>query len=206
MSYAGVLDGISDVKPGRNIRVKPFGVGNVSTLNGKSDTSADGGIDAKIGIGTNLVFDATWRTDFSQVEVDTQQVNLTRYSLFFPEKREFFLENQGNFQIGGFTNTSNNFIPFFSRTIGLSDTGTPIPIVGGLRLTGRAGRTTIGVLNMQTEQETRVGLPSLPAANFTVARVSQDFLRNSSAGVLRARQGTRRRVEPHRRRRGAAST
>ena len=94
-------------------------------------------MDVKIGIGSNLVLDATWRTDFSQVEVDTQQVNLTRYSLFFPEKREFFLENQGNFQIGGFTNTSNNFIPFFSRTIGLSDTGTPIPIVGGVRLTGR---------------------------------------------------------------------
>ena len=149
------------------------------------------------------MLDGTWRTDFSQVEVDTQQVNLTRYSLFFPEKREFFLENQGNFQIGGFTNTSNSFIPFFSRTIGLSDTGAPIPIVGGLRLTGRTGRTTIGVLNMQTEEETRLGLPPLPAANFTVARVSQDFLANSSAGVLRARQGARRRLQPHRRRRGA---
>jgi hypothetical protein len=183
MSYAGVLDGISDVKPGRNIRVKPFGVGNLSSLGGKTNSSADGGIDAKIGLGTNLVLDLTWRTDFSQVEVDTQQVNLTRYSLFFPEKREFFLENQGNFQIGGFTNTSNNFIPFFSRTIGLSDNGTPIPIVGGVRLTGRTGRTTIGVLNMQTEQEERLGLPSLPAANFTVARVSRDFLSNSSAGV-----------------------
>jgi hypothetical protein len=183
MSYAGVLDGIRGVKPGRNIRVKPFGVGSLSTVNDKTGSSADGGLDAKIGIGTNLVFDATWRTDFSQVEVDTQQVNLTRFSLFFPEKREFFLENQGNFQIGGFTNTSNNFIPFFSRTIGLSDTGTLIPIVGGLRLTGRTGRTTIGVLNMQTEQETRIGLPTLPAANFTMVRVSRDFFANSSAGV-----------------------
>jgi Domain of unknown function (DUF5916)/Carbohydrate family 9 binding domain-like len=183
MSYAGVIDGISNVKPGRNIRIKPFGLGTLTRLNGTTGTSADGGIDAKIGIGTNLVFDATWRTDFSQVEVDTQQVNLTRYSLFFPEKREFFLENQGSFQIGGFTNTSNSFIPFFSRTIGLSDTGSPIPIVGGVRLTGRAGRNTIGILNMQTEEETRAGRPSLPAANFTAVRVSRDFLRNSSAGV-----------------------
>jgi len=184
MSYAGVLEGIRDVKPGRNIRVKPFMVGNLSSLDGHTGTSYDGGIDAKIGLGTNLVFDASWRTDFSQVEVDTQQVNLTRFSLFFPERREFFLENQGNFQIGGFTNTSNNFIPFFSRTIGLSDTGTPIPVVGGVRLTGRVGHTTIGVLNMQTEAQTRFGLPALPAANFTVARVSRDVLANSSVGVF----------------------
>jgi hypothetical protein len=99
------------VKPGRNIRVIRFGVGNLSSVNGKTGSSVDGGPDAKIGIGTNLVFDATWRTDFFEVEVDTQPVNLTRFSLFFPEKREFFLENQGNFLVAGFTNTSNNFIP-----------------------------------------------------------------------------------------------
>jgi len=184
MSYAGVLDGIRDVKPGRNIRLKPFLIGDLTQRNNSSDESFDGGLDVKIGLGTNLVLDGTWRTDFSQVEADTQQVNLTRFSLFFPERREFFLENQGNFQIGGFTNTSNSLIPFFSRTIGLSDAGTPIPIVGGLRLTGRVGRTTVGVLNMQTEEETRVGRTSLPAANFTVARVSRDFLANSSAGVF----------------------
>ena len=203
MSYAGVLDGISDVKPGRNIRVKPFVIGNLSRRNNGNDASADGGLDVKIGLGTNLVLDATWRTDFSQVEVDTQQVNLTRFSLFFPESREFFLENQGNFQIGGFTNTSNNLIPFFSRTIGLSDTGTPIPIVGGVRLTGRVGRTTVGVLNMQTEEETRVGRPALPAANFTGRPREPRLLLELVGGRLRARQGARRRLEPRRRRRGA---
>ena len=75
-----------------------------------------GGIDAKVGIGTNLVFDATWRTDFSQVETDAQQINLTRFSLFFPEKREFFLENQGAFQIGPPASSASNLVPFFSRT------------------------------------------------------------------------------------------
>jgi hypothetical protein len=184
MSYAGVLDGIRDVKPGRNIRVKPFLVGSLAALNDRHDRSFDGGLDVKAGLGSNLVLDATWRTDFSQAEVDTQQVNLTRFSLFFPERREFFLENQGYFQIGGFTNTSNNFIPFFSRTIGLSDRGTPIPIVGGGRLSGKVGRTTIGILNMQTEVEKRPGRETLPAANFTVARVSREFLANSSAGFF----------------------
>lgn len=184
MSYAGVLDGIRDVTPGRNIRVKPFVIGDLTRRNGTQKASFDGGLDVKVGLGSNLVLDATLRTDFSQVEADTQQVNLTRFSLFFPERREFFLENQGNFQIGGFTNTSNSLIPFFSRTIGLSDSGTPIPIVGGLRLTGRVGRTTVGVLNMQTEQDVRAGRPTLPAANFTVARVSRDFFSNSSAGLF----------------------
>jgi hypothetical protein len=184
MSYAGVLEGIRDVKPGRNIRVKPFLVGEWAGVAGARAGSFDGGVDVKVGLGSNLVFDATWRTDFSQAEVDTQQVNFTRFSLFFPERREFFLENQGHFQIGGFTNTSNNFIPFFSRTIGLGDTGTPIPILGGVRLSGKAGRTAIGLLNMQTEEEPRPGKRALPAANFTVARVSRDFLTNSSAGLF----------------------
>jgi hypothetical protein len=141
MSYAGVLEGLRDIQPGRNIRVKPFVLGKASRTGPGSRTSWDGGVDVKVGLASNLVLDGTWRTDFSQVEVDAQQVNLTRFTQFFPEKREFFLENQGAFQIGGATNAStafvsatNDLVPFFSRTIGLSDTGTPIPIVGGLRL------------------------------------------------------------------------
>lgn len=183
-SYAGLIQGISGVRPGRNIRFKPFATGGVIEGNRGRDTTWDGGFDTKIGIGTNLVLDGTFRTDFSQVEADTQQVNLTRFNLFFPERREFFLENQGAFQIGGFAQNNNNLVPFFSRTIGLSDTGTPIPIVGGARLTGRIGRSTVGVLNMQTERQERPDMEPLPAANFTVARYSRDFLSNSSAGVF----------------------
>ena len=186
-SYEGVLEGIKGVNPGRNIRIKPFVTGQTRKVGTTRTNDGDGGLDVKIGLGTNLVLDGTWRTDFSQVEADTQQVNLTRFSLFFPEKREFFLENQGAFQIGpaqGFGNQSTNFVPFFSRTIGLSETGTPIPIVGGLRVSGRVGRSTIGMLNMQTEREERPGLVALPASNVTVMRVNRNLRSQSSAGAF----------------------
>ena len=181
-SYAGVLDGIRGVNPGRNIRFKPFATGQSTTIGGRTTGDGDGGFDTKIGIGTNLVLDGTYRTDFSNVEVDAQQVNLTRFNLFFPEKREFFLENQGVFQLGPPAGTASNLVPFFSRTIGLSDTGVPIPIVGGGRLTGKVGRNVVGVLNMQTEKEERAGLPSLPASNFTVLRYGREVLNNSLIG------------------------
>lgn len=183
-SYAGVLEGIQGVKPGRNIRVKPFATGQVRNTPGRTRADADGGLDVKVGLGTNLVLDGTFRTDFSQVEADTQQINLTRFSLFFPERREFFLENQGSFQIGPPATGSSNLVPFFSRTIGLSDNGNPIPIVGGARLTGKEGRNTIALLNMQTEEETRPDGSRLPAANFTVLRYGREFLSNSLAGVF----------------------
>ncbi|MEZ5291801.1 MAG: DUF5916 domain-containing protein [Vicinamibacterales bacterium] len=182
-SYAGLLEGIQGVKPGRNIRVKPFVTAEARHADGRTGSSADGGLDVKIGLGTNLVLDGTVRTDFSQVETDAQQINLTRFNLFFPEKREFFLENQGAFQIGPPASGSSNLVPFFSRTIGLSDAGTPIPIVGGARLTGKEGRNTIALLNMQTEAEHRAGGATLPAANFTVLRYGREFLANSLAGV-----------------------
>jgi len=191
MSYAGVLEGLEDIEPGLNVRIKPFVTTRATDAAGARSTHADGGLDVKVGLASNLVLDGTWRTDFSQVEADAQQVNLTRFNLFFPEKREFFLENQGAFQIGGATNASsvfnaatNDLVPFFSRTIGLSDTGTPIPIVGGLRLSGRVGRGTIGVLAMRTEEETRSRQAALPAATFTVARYAHDFLANSTVGVF----------------------
>ena len=183
-SYEGLLDGISGVHPGRNIRVKPFATGQAASTGGTTTHKFDGGFDTKIGIGTNFVVDGTYRTDFSNVEADAQQVNLTRFNLFFPEKREFFLENQGAFQIGPPAASNSNLVPFFSRTIGLSDTGDPIPIVGGGRLTGKVGRNDIGVLNMQTEKEERPGLPSLPAANFTVLRYGREVLNNSLVGAF----------------------
>ena len=199
MSYEGVLDGIRGVHPGRNMRFKPFATSQVRSTGGLSGSTcspfsrssdatnackADGGFDTKIGLGTNLVLDGTYRTDFSNVEADAQQVNLTRFSLFFPEKREFFLENQGAFQIGPPAASNSNLVPFFSRTIGLSDTGDPIPIVGGVRMTGKVGRNQIGMLNMQTEKEARSGLPSPPASNVTVMRYGREFLNNSMAGAF----------------------
>jgi hypothetical protein len=185
MSYAGILEGIRGVERARNIRVKPFVTGERRQANGVGTGDGDGGVDVKIGLGTSLVLDGTYRTDFSQVETDAQQVNLTRFNLFFPEKREFFLENQGAFQIGPPAASNSNLVPFFSRTIGLSDTGNPIPIVGGLRLTGKVGRNSVGLLNMQTQREARPdGLASLPSANFTVLRYAREFASNSTAGLF----------------------
>jgi hypothetical protein len=183
MSYAGTLDGIRGVRPGRDIRFKPFVRGQTQRAGGTTTSDGDAGFDLKVGLGTNLVLDGTFRTDFSQVEADAQQVNLTRFSLFFPEKRQFFLENQGAFQIGPPATNSSNLVPFFSRTIGLEG-GTPIPIVGGVRLTGKVGRNSLALLNIQTEQEDRANLASLPGSNFTVLRYGREFLRNSTAGVF----------------------
>jgi hypothetical protein len=172
LTFEGVLEGIEGVRPGLNLRVKPFATGGVTSRQGRRTSDADGGFDVKLGLGTNLVLDTTYRTDFSQVEADTQQVNLTRFNLFFPERREFFLENQGSFQIGRAATGNNDFVPFFSRSIGLSG-GLPVPIEGGTRLSGRAGNNDLGLLNIQTAEE-----------NFSVLRYGRSFLQRSSANVF----------------------
>ena len=184
VAYAGTLSGITDVVRGNQLQVKPFLTGDVSSgLNGGSDAwvgSADGGIDAKWGVTSSLLLDATWRTDFSQVEADEQQINLTRFGLFQAEKREFFLESPSAFQIGLLEAESEDprrdLVPFFSRRIGLSADGRPIPVIGGVRLTGRAGRQGIGFLSMQTED-----FEGRPGDNFTAARVSRDITDTLSA-------------------------
>ena len=117
----------------------------------------------KYGLTQNLTADFTYNTDFAQVEVDEQQVNLTRFSLFFPEKREFFLEGQGIFEFGGAgSRGASTPILFFSRRIGLSGTHA-VPIVGGGRLTGKVGRLTLVVLNIYTDDAPVV---AAPATNF----------------------------------------
>jgi hypothetical protein len=187
VAYAGTLTGIGSVQRGRNLQIKPFATSQVErgTLASPRgwDPGADGGIDAKWGVTSSLLLDATWRTDFSQVEADEQQINLTRFSLFFPEKREFFLESPSAFQIGlveGNNDTPRReLVPFFSRRIGLSARGQPIPVVGGLRLTGRAGRHSIGVMNMQTED-----FEGDPGDNFTAVRIARDVSTTSSLGAF----------------------
>jgi hypothetical protein len=173
MAYAGVLDGIAGVKPGLNLRFKPFVTSNVTDRGAPRATGdADGGFDLKLGIGTGLVLDATYRTDFSQVEADAQQVNLTRFNLFFPERREFFLENQGSFQVGRAAAGNNDLVPFFSRSIGLVNQ-LPVPIIGGVRLSGRTGRNELGLLNLQTDDD-----------NFSVLRYGRQFRGRSTANVF----------------------
>jgi hypothetical protein len=129
------------------------------------------------------VWDFTLNTDFSQVEADEQQINLTRFSLFFPEKRDFFLENSGIFQFGnevqGGVNRQNEMRLFFSRQIGLSDEGEPLPLLGGTRLTGRQGAYSVGAINIQQRDTDAVA-----ATNFTALRLRRDVLANSDIGVV----------------------
>jgi hypothetical protein len=192
VSLAGTVEGLRGVRPGRNIRVKPYASATSSTLRGTSTAGDfDGGLDVKYGVTTGLVWDFTVNTDFSQAEADEQQINLTRFSLFFPEKRDFFLENSGIFQFGGGgvggppggfggrLNSGQEMRLFFSRRIGLSDNGEAIPILGGTRLTGRQGRYSLGVLSIQQRDEDAV-----PSTNFTAMRVRRDILANSDIGVM----------------------
>ena len=199
VSYAGVLDGITHVRPGRNLRVKPYvtataqqaspGGGVSPSLDGRGD----GGLDLKYGRG-GLTWDLTYRSDFSQVEADEQQINLTRVSLFFPEKREFFLENQGSFRVGDQGSSGNNgghdLVPFFSRRIGLSDRGQPVPVRLGGRLTGKQGPYAVGVLLMSTDSadppsggDRETGGVAGAAENYVAARVSREIGRGHSVGA-----------------------
>ena len=130
--------------------------------------------------GLNL--DLTVNTDFAQVEVDEQQVNLTRFGLFYPEKRDFFLENSNFFTMGtgsAFTTTQVQTDLFFSRRIGLSDAGQPIPIKGGGRLAGKSGKNNVGVLDIQTDNYL-----AKPGDNFFVGRYSRDVFKRSRIGAL----------------------
>ena len=188
MSRAGTLTSLEGLRQGRNLWVKPF-VNGVRTDGARASSqgeAVEGGFDLKWGITPQFTLDVTALTDFSQVEVDEQQINLTRFSLFFPEKRDFFLENEGIFafqdaRVRNFRTGSGpqNFKLFHSRRIGLSADRTPVPIAGGARLTGRAGGYAVGLLNMQTRDE-----PGSPAENFSVVRLRRNVLGSSDIGVM----------------------
>ena len=199
MSSAATLTGLEVPDSGSRFEMKPYAISDLSTdLNAaptvRNNLAGDVGFDAKFGVTSGLTADVTYNTDFAQVEVDEQQVNLTRFSLFFPEKREFFLEGKGIFDFAGgrqgggpttfyfgggqFSGTAP--ILFFSRRIGLQD-GRTVPIRAGGRLTGKAGPYSIGVLNVQTGDELVSGAT---ATNFSVARVKRDILRRSAVGAM----------------------
>jgi hypothetical protein len=171
----------------RVLDLKPYAIGTVTTdatarPRVSNDLGADAGMDAKVGVTQNLSADLTFNTDFAQVEADEQQVNLTRFSLFFPEKREFFLENQGTFAFGTPTTQGSGDMPllFYSRRIGLN-AGRAVPVDGGGRVTGRMGPFTIGALNIQTGDDPAT---SVPSTNYSVVRVKRDLFRRSSVGAI----------------------
>lgn len=189
VSGYGRLDGIAGARPGGRLQLKPFALGGGERdyeTDEDADVTREIGLDAKVALTPTLVADLTLNTDFAQVEADQQQVNLTRFPLFFPEKREFFLENAGLFQIG---ERLRPFEPpqtllFFSRRIGLTDDGDPVPLLGGARVTGKIGRYDLGIFDIvadetQIDRDTRV-----PRTNFAAARVKRDILKRSSIGAL----------------------
>lgn len=191
MSKAGTLTGLGALPAGRNLSVKPFALASRASGDGLGPEAlgndADGGVDMKWGITPNMTLDLTWRTDFSQVEVDQEQVNLTRFPVFFPELREFFLENSGTFTFGDVDggpggprlgSSLRDMTLFHSRQIGLRS-GNPVPLLGGARLTGRLGGMEVGLLNVQGEEFGQV-----PAENFSVVRLRQRVLGSSDVGVI----------------------
>ena len=192
VSAGGTLVGLDLPEAGKNIELKPYAVGRLTTDRVRTppvsnDAGGDIGGDAKYGITPNLTADLTVNTDFAQVEIDEQQVNLTRFSLFFPEKRDFFLEGRGIFDFArggtGITPAAGaTDLPylFYSRRIGLN-AGRVIPITAGGRLTGKIGQYAVGLMNIQTDKEPVSGTD---ATNFTVFRVKRDVFRRSAVGVM----------------------
>jgi hypothetical protein len=144
-----------------------------------TDFNGDAGGDAKIGLSASLTLDLTVNTDFAQVEVDEEQVNLTRFALFFPEKRPFFLENAGTFSMG----TPQELELFFSRRIGIQD-GHEVPIAAGGRLTGKAAGLTLGLVDIQTQAVRVAGEPIAPANNFSTVRLIRELPNRSRVGAI----------------------
>ena len=196
LSLGATLVGIEAPPSSRTVELKPFLTSSATTdvPSAVDDLSADVGLDAKVGITDGLTADFTLNTDFAQVEADEEQVNLTRFSLFFPEKREFFLENAGTFSFGGVPVSGSGVggeapILFYSRRIGLEG-GLEVPLRAGGRVTGRVGPFSLGLINIQADEVEEAGIA---ATNFSVVRLKGDILSRSSIGVM----ATGRSVDSH---------
>lgn len=181
---AGKLVGLQDPSQGVGMEVNPYAISSYRTSdygeNRKDNLSANAGLDLNYSVTPNLRAGLTYNTDFAETEVDDRQVNLTRFPLFFPERRAFFLEGSSVFIFA----PSSGVYPYFSRRIGLQD-GQPVPIVAGGRLIGRINKTDIGFLQIRTKEH-----GENPAEDFTVGRVVQNIFEESSVGVLYTRRAS----------------
>jgi hypothetical protein len=187
LSMAGQVSGIRPPSAGRDLKIVPYVAGDVTRSDARRDTTTlgDAGVDLKYNVSPALTLDLTYNTDFAQVEVDQQQINLDRFNLFFPEKRPFFLENAGVFSVSSVRQVAGGNPGqtelFFSRRIGIGPDGREIPILGGARLSGKVSDSvSVGLLNMQTEETGGV----TPANNFTVARAYRDLPNSSQVGAI----------------------
>ncbi|HUX35358.1 MAG TPA: DUF5916 domain-containing protein, partial [Gemmatimonadaceae bacterium] len=190
VSLAGQLTGLSTARATRDLRVKPYVAARTVRNTGGASfaSSGDAGVDLKYGVTSQLTLDATVNPDFAQAEADEQQVNLTQFSQFFPEKREFFLENSGIFYVGDAARNNRvstaptpdeDLLLFFSRRIGLTPDGQTISVPGGLRLTGSAGGMSVGALAMTTS-----ATATTPATSYGVLRLRRNLFEGSDVGML----------------------
>ena len=194
LSNAGVLDGLRDLPALRRLELVPFLAPQVGRdyAAGVSTTSVDRyGFDARAGFTETLTADVTFKTDFAQVEADQEVVNVTRFSLFFPEKRQFFTESGGLFNYGkpGTENGDQGpgLLPlFYTRRIGLTADGREVPLMGGGRVTGRLGPYSLGLMDIETDEMNDAGSqgPAVPRANYSVIRVKRNVFTHSSMGAI----------------------
>ena len=189
VSLAGSLDGLHSLDRGLDLRIKPYATGGgrwqrQPTFSENSHTE-EVGVDVKYGIVPGVNLDVTYNTDFAQAEVDNEQVNLTRFALFYPEKREFFLENAAQFAVGTTNSLGRIADLFFTRRIGITPSRQTVPILGGARLTGKLGGNNIAIMDIQVEElQDSTGALIEPGQNFFVARYSRDILERSQIGAL----------------------
>ncbi len=187
-SEAGDITGFNGLKRGGNFEIKPFMTGGVQRDDLAEDELGEAGLDIKANITSTLTADFTYNTDFAQVEADQEQINLTRFSLFFPEKRDFFLEGAETFAFGQSRGRvlrplASPIQLFHSRTIGISD-GTAIPVIGGARLNGKVGDYTLGLVSIQTENTAIVDAEDVPETNFSAFRLKRNIFSRSTVGVM----------------------
>jgi hypothetical protein len=184
--YTADVSGFSDIRGNRPVELRPYVLGRMvapsyddaGTQLTSRENAAKAGIDAKLGMSPTMTGDLTINTDFAQVEADQQVINLTRFPTFFPEKREFFLESSGLFDLG----TPGRTQLFYSRKVGLDATGAPVPILGGARVYGKAGPWSIGVLDARTGGSER--------ANDVAVRLGHDLLDRSSIVAMVVNRST----------------
>jgi hypothetical protein len=175
LSKFGTLTGMASIKRSQQIDFKPYALAGLQKIAGvKLDRNYKYGLDMKFPVTSRITLDLTTHTDFAQVESDREQINLTRFDLNYPEKREFFLEGADIFTFASPVTT-----PFYSRRIGLTPDRKQVPILGGAKLIGKAGSYSIGVIDMQTDSE-----DSIPSTNYSVIRVKKDVLEKSYIGFI----------------------
>ena len=174
VSHAGILKGLENIKGKETIEIKPFATGGFERVDSNTKHVAKIGGDVNYLVTPTLKLNLTLNTDFAQIESDRAQINLTRFSLYFPEKREFFLEGNDNFKM----DFGESIKLFHTRTIGIYKRS-EIPILGGARLMGKLDKTDIGFLSMQTQEK-----DSIPSTNYTVLRMKHDIFEKSYIGMI----------------------